>query len=1010
MIKRVILLSSVLLFFIINILLGWYCYRYYSIIPTHQKKLTSIVENRLDEINKHLNQQEQYALQLSQDPTIIAQLQQESSQSWQILSNTIGTYQANMEFKHIILIDKKGKIIFSSTPKDIIGINVLSHTDSSLGKSYERATMTLTPDFSHFNFNELLEEPALFITIPLLKEKKYIGAVCYQLDEEKIYRIANQYIGLGKTGEVVLGKKDGDHVVFLSPTRNDPDIAFKKRTLFTHPPLSIQASTIGQEGSGTAIDYRGEKIVGAWKFIPKLDWGMIVKIDLSEIISPTYNIYKLFLFFLFLFLINLLINTYIFRHKIYSHLRFLYTVPVLEKMPAWCKNPLFILCIIFSCLALKNSIQCHLKKIRIIEKAKQKALENNIKNNEICSKLLEKIAFTGQSIARDLQTNYLKKDDLTTRIQRDRSENNSITDITIAYLPHQQEEKTDLPMNIVSSDMSSIANVLETKWYKQAILHNVTWIVNNPVAPISARTATYGCTFFDEQNKPEGVIAITFSLQTIISALETSSVGKTGYSTITTEDGTFIFHPIATLVQEEITFLQFAQSLGNQELASIAQKILDRQPLIEQYKSHTSSEFYWVVTEPINTNKWTISTIFSESEIGLAAQKIRHYYFWILLWFIIALLFFVSFLYSTINISPIAYTIFINSILLFGIIFAWYIITITPLFDKESITIISDQSNLDKFLNDLHEDAKRKHEPKPINIPCGILLYSLNIPNPDHIEVSGYLWTKYNTTEHKNIAHGIDILQETRIFVGKPLTSIADGWETETWTIQGSIAQEQQNALYPFDRQRLRIFLEHRDIEKNIILTPDLIGYKKISPESMPGLDKDFSISGFTVEQAFFEYKDTEPKTNFGFRQYGKVTDHFHLIYNVILNRNLLNPFVLYILPLLVILFSLFCTLLISHKKTDPFSMLGPYTGLFFSLLVLQRSLREQHPSGSTLYIEYAFFYTYLTIIFLILHTILNHFYKNKIVYQDTIFRLMKILFWPFQLVAWFITTLVIFY
>lgn len=133
--------------------------------------------------------------------------------------------------------------------------------------------------------------------------------------------------------------------------------------------------------------------------------------------------------------------------------------------------------------------------------------------------------------------------------------------------------------------------------------------------------------------------------------------------------------------------------------------------------------------------------------------------------------------------------------------FSWYTITITPLFDRESITIISDQSSLDKFLNDLNEEAQRKHEPKPINIPCGIILYSLNIPNPDHIEVSGYLWTKYNINEHKNIVHGIDILQETRIFVGKPLTSTAGEWETETWTIQGTIAQEQQNAysIYKVD-------------------------------------------------------------------------------------------------------------------------------------------------------------------------------------------------------------------
>ena len=376
----------------------------------------------------------------------------------------------------------------------------------------------------------------------------------------------------------------------------------------------------------------------------------------------------------------------------------------------------------------------------------------------------------------------------------------------------------------------------------------------------------------------------------------------------------------------------------------------------------------------------------------------------------IVLLLCVSLLYTYIYISALFYAGVMNCILLLALVTAWYAITITHSIERDDITMITDQSSLDKFLNDLNEEAERKHEPKPINVPCGLLLYSLNIPDPDHIEISGYLWTKYNIKEHTDIARGIDLLHSTRMAIGKPLSSMNGDWETETWTTQGILAQDQQNKDYPFDQQKLRIILEHRDIEKNIILTPDLDGYKKISPESTPGLDKNFVVSGFTVEQTFFEYKNSDPKANFGFKEYGKVTDHFQLIYNVVLHRNLLNTFVLYILPLLVILFSLFCTLLIASRRTDPFSMLGPYTGLFFSLIILQRSLREQHPSGSTLYIEYAFFYTYITIILLIIHTILNHFYKNKTTYQNKIFHLIKFLFWPFQLITWFITTLVVFY
>lgn len=1004
MIKRLMISLSLIVCIITCGIFAWYYYARFSIIPSYEKNFSTILNDRASQVSTYLNEQEKYALQLSQEATIITALS--SSKKSDKLAHSINTHKETMGFKNILLVDKQGTIIFSTTQKDLGGTNLKEYTNSSLGKSYERATMTLTNDFSTFNFNELLQEPALFITIPILKEKKYIGTVSYQLDEEKIYSIANQYIGLGKTGEVTLGEKEGQYIVFVAPTRNDPDLAFKKRMLFTYPPLAIQASVLGQEGSGSAIDYRGKAVVGAWKFIPRLDWGMMVKIDLDEIMQSTLMLYKMLLVFLLICLISLLFTFYLFRrhiHKKMVSLHFLNTIPTL------CKNPLFIFCIIFFCLAIKNIIQCRNKQSSVVKKAQQQAQENNEKNADNSKKLLEKVAFVGQSIAQDLHTNYLKKEDIKTRIERDLSENNIITTITVAYSPYSYDHTIESYIQTTSPDLVKNTTLFETKWYKEALEKNITWIVN-PAKNTDRPTATYACTFNDTHNKPIGVIAITFSLDTIIDTIASSSIGQTGYSFITTETGAFIFHPISTLVKNHITFLQFAQANGNEELASIAQKTLSGNPLSASYTSHTTKEKYWITTQPIAANKWIIGTIFAENEIGLQPQKIRLCYFWILVWFVIALLFLISLVYTYTYISEIAYAILINLILLSGLITAWYTITITHTINKKSAIIVTDQSSLNKFLNDLSEEAQRKHEPNPINVPCGLLLYSINIPDPDHMEISGYLWTKYNTTEHKDITRGIDVLQSTRISIGKPLTSITGDWETETWTVQGLLSQDQQNAHYPFDQQQLCIILEHRDIEKNIILTPDLVGYKQVSPDSTPGLDKDFSISGFTVEQTFFEYKQFDPRANFGFKEYGKVTDHFQLIYNVILTRNLLTPFVIYMLPLLVILFALFFTLLMTTKKTDAFSMLGVYTGLFLTLIVLQRSLREQHPSGSTLYMEYVFFYIYITIILLILHTILNHFYQNKATYHAQAFHLMKLLFWPFQLISWLITTLVVFY
>ena len=1002
MLKKIISTAFLLLCIITCIMFGIYRYQSYSIIPKYEQKLHEITHNRAQEINTYLNNQEKNALQLSS--SFAEAMKDTSSDRQEKTTALFAPYKENMGFKNILLIDKDGIITFSTTQKNLVGTDLKQHTNSPLSKSYERASMTLTTDFSDFNFDDLLHEPALYITIPILHNKKFIGTLSYQLNQEKIYLIAHQYIGLQKTGEVVLAKKDGLNIVFLAPTRHDADLAFKKRALSTDQPIAIQASVLGQEGTGTGIDYHGNKIVGAWQFIPKLDWGMLIKINQDEIMNTLHTLYTLLLYCLLLLLITLLCNAYIFSSSIKKKLHHINHQWPCNRIPALLKNPLFIIFFVFCGLAFRNIIICKKETSSAVKRAQHHAITTTTENAETITAVLKKIVFVGQSIAQDLQTDYLTHDDINTRITRDMKENNNITEIVLL---HQALLRSTNP--IIQN--ASTENVLKAKWYTQAMEKNSAWIVNvNKDEPNLQPTATYACTFLDKENQPNGVIAITFSLKSIIEIADNSGIGQTGYSIIMTDDGTFIYHPTYNLVQTGTTLLQYAQSKGNEELATIAQEINNKKSEMMSYASESTNERMWIYTQPIAINNWIIGSIFSEDEIDLPAETIRHYHFWILIWATISLLLFLALLY-TYAIIPIAYyAIIANALLIGALIVSWYVIKKTTTINRESRTIITDQSNLNKFLNDLKDEAERKHETAPINIPCGILLYSLSTAGPDTVTISGYLWNKYNIKIHSDIIRGMDLPQATRMIYGTPLTSKSSDEETSTWNIQGNIYQEQKYDKFPFDQHQLRIILEHRDIEKNIILTPDLIAYKKISPESTPGLDKEFSLSGFTIEQTFFEYQRIDPNANFGFKEYGKVTDHYHLVYNAIINRNLINPFVIYLLPLLVILFTLFTTLLVVKKSSSPLSILAGYSGLFFALIVLQRSLREQYPSGTTLYMEYAFFYTYITIILLMLHSILMYYYKHWETYQNKSLYFMRILFWPFQFIMWLITTIIIFY
>lgn len=48
----------------------------------------------------------------------------------------------------------------------------------------------------------------------------------------------------------------------------------------------MQQALNGRNGSGLAVDYRGKKVIAAWRYISSLDWGMVAKIDFAEAFEP----------------------------------------------------------------------------------------------------------------------------------------------------------------------------------------------------------------------------------------------------------------------------------------------------------------------------------------------------------------------------------------------------------------------------------------------------------------------------------------------------------------------------------------------------------------------------------------------------------------------------------------------------------------------------------------------------------------------------------------------------
>jgi len=129
---------------------------------------------------------------------------------------------------------------------------------------------------------------SVYITAPVDNfDGKFVGVIALEFDMAPIFKLVQNLTGMGETGETVIARKEGDTALFLNPLRYDPDAALKRKAVFGQSKaIPIQEAVNGKAGHGFSTDYRGQKVIAAWRHMPLLDWGIVAKIDASEAYEP----------------------------------------------------------------------------------------------------------------------------------------------------------------------------------------------------------------------------------------------------------------------------------------------------------------------------------------------------------------------------------------------------------------------------------------------------------------------------------------------------------------------------------------------------------------------------------------------------------------------------------------------------------------------------------------------------------------------------------------------------
>jgi methyl-accepting chemotaxis protein WspA len=147
--------------------------------------------------------------------------------------------------------------------------------------------MVMSSQVSDFASPPAGESPSLVFSHPVFSRGVFIGLLAVEVASDTVYSILDNYTGLDETGETVISQVKEERILLLNPTRNAPYLRFKEDTFAKQPESAMYKALRGERGFGPAIDYRGQVVLAAWEYLPRLRWGLVVKKDLSEVLNPS---------------------------------------------------------------------------------------------------------------------------------------------------------------------------------------------------------------------------------------------------------------------------------------------------------------------------------------------------------------------------------------------------------------------------------------------------------------------------------------------------------------------------------------------------------------------------------------------------------------------------------------------------------------------------------------------------------------------------------------------------
>ena len=185
------------------------------------------------------------------------------------------------KFEDIIILDLSGKVV-ASTNNIYLGTNHNNDTYFIEGKKQNNVTIL---------YKDNSQKLKSYLTGPLILNNKLLGVVTIFYDLGDLLSMFKVFEEQVATGEINLVKKDnnGDALI-INPLRFNPEAPLNLTVSKDRVDSPIIQSLLKNEKTFTETkDYRGIDVLAVTRYLEKLGWGLVVKMDKTEAFAPLEN-------------------------------------------------------------------------------------------------------------------------------------------------------------------------------------------------------------------------------------------------------------------------------------------------------------------------------------------------------------------------------------------------------------------------------------------------------------------------------------------------------------------------------------------------------------------------------------------------------------------------------------------------------------------------------------------------------------------------------------------------